>query len=237
MRENKTDGNQDEWIKLLEETNEELENENRQLEAERNALQTQVQELDDELSNGQYEVRSAKKEAKRLRTQASQMQTKLQALEEFTTLPSTLSEVLQKIGNLHADKVVVIDRALKSAEEYKGFKDLHKAWECLWAASTELYNLHFDEAGANNIEMDFKNRTGFDLSLKEGRMTQNDRDLMRLRQVQHNGKTLDITPHVKWGNKEPKCLRVYYAPCPDEQKIIIGHCGPHLDNRTSSKIK
>ncbi len=237
LRDKKTDGNQDEWIKLLEETNEELENNIQTLEAERDALQLQVLEREDSLSSGQYEVRSARKEADRLRKEATQAQTQLNALKTVTSLPESLLDVLQTIGALHADKVIVTEQAIKSAEGYKGFSEINKAWECLWATATELHNLHFVQTGSKNIEQDFRSKTGFELSLKEGRMTQNDSDLMKLRQVQHNGKTHNITPHVKWGNKEPKCLRVYYAACPDNKKIIIGHCGPHLDNRTTSKLK
>lgn len=237
LRGEKTDGNQDEWIKLLEETNQELEENIQTLEAERDALQRQVLEREDSLSSRQYEVRSARKEADRLRKDANQAQMQLNALQAFTALPESLSDVLQKIGTLHADKVIVTEQAIKSAEGYKGFSEINKAWECLWAVATELHTVHFLQTGSINIEQDFRSKTGFDLSLKEGRMTQNDSDLMKLRQVQHNGKMHNITPHVKWGNKEPKCLRVYYAACPDEKKIIIGHCGPHLNNRTTSKLK
>ena len=38
---------------------------------------------------------------------------------------------------------------------------------------------------------------------------------------------------VKYGNKKPKLLRAYFSPHNESKKIIVGHCGDHLENYSS----
>jgi hypothetical protein len=52
---------------------------------------------------------------------------------------------------------------------------------------------------------------------------------MALRRVRYDGQDVDITPHVKWGNRVPKLLRVHFYVDRQKGKLVIGHCGDHLD--------
>ena len=56
----------------------------------------------------------------------------------------------------------------------------------------------------------------------------------------YNGKEINIEPHIKNGNhdKDPKSVRIYFAYDPSiVDKVIIGHCGKHINNATSRKVK
>lgn len=68
-------------------------------------------------------------------------------------------------------------------------------------------------------------------------MTKRDAELLKQREVTYKGKTYDVTPHLKFGTKPPKLLRLYFQFVEDEKKIIIGHFGDHLDNRTTKSMK
>ena len=56
----------------------------------------------------------------------------------------------------------------------------------------------------------------------------------------YNGQEINIEAHIKNGNndKDPKSVRIYFAyDSSVADKIIIGHCGKHLDNATTRKVK
>jgi hypothetical protein len=71
--------------------------------------------------------------------------------------------------------------------------------------------------------------------MNEGRMTQRDSRLMRLREREYEGKLYDISPHVSL-NKGSLSLRVHFAIEQDSKKLIIGHCGDHLDTFSTQKL-
>lgn len=71
-------------------------------------------------------------------------------------------------------------------------------------------------------------------------MTRLDRNLMRQYIDYFDGQEINIEAHIKNGNKDsdPKSVRVYFAYDPQiTDRIIIGHCGKHLDNYSTRKIK
>jgi len=56
----------------------------------------------------------------------------------------------------------------------------------------------------------------------------------------YDGQEIDIEAHIKHGNKDtdPRSVRIYFAyDSSIANKILIGHCGKHLENYTSQKIK
>lgn len=105
----------------------------------------------------------------------------------------------------------------------------------LQGLGTCLYKQKFENGLLSEDE--FNNDHKCKLSMTEGRLTKRDTELMRQRQVTYNGKPLDITPHLKIGTKGTKILRLHFQFDEDEQKIIIGYFGNHLDNRTTMKMK
>jgi len=59
---------------------------------------------------------------------------------------------------------------------------------------------------------------------------------MKLRKIYYRDEEVDITPHVKDGNKAPNIIRIHFYPDMDNQLIVIGHCGEHLDNFTTRSM-
>lgn len=150
-------------------------------------------------------------------------------------LPSTIAEVLTLVCEFHADRLICLPEALKSAEESR-YRNVGKAWELLWSLADVLHPMLF-EPGVDSVfsEKEYENRTGFRITMNEGRMTQRDSKLMRMRERQYEGKLYDISPHVSL-NKGSLSLRVHFAIEQDSKKLIIGHCGDHLDTFSTQKL-
>ena len=97
--------------------------------------------------------------------------------------------------------------------------------------------LEQDELSAANVAELFTQKTGFELAWTETKQTKRDNKLMALRRIGYRGQQVDITPHVKWGNKPPKCLRVHFWVDRDGTQLVIGHCGDHLNTYGTHRRK
>lgn len=223
-------------IESVQEDNDKYQKEIEHLRQEVEFLTGQVAERDDRLRAKEHEFEAYQQATQDAYARRDELETRCQALAALKELPRDLLGALKLIGRLHAGRVVVLDDALKSAET-ANFEDrsLPDAWECLWGMATVLYDLFFLPDQPQNKESAFKDATGFELTLSEGRQTNRDRRFAKMRTRQFNGKTIDITPHVKSGNKPPKCLRVHFYVDHESKRLVIGHCGDHLDTYTTRK--
>jgi hypothetical protein len=155
--------------------------------------------------------------------------------ELFPTLPTNLLEVAKAAGRAFP-RLVITENALKAAEDYHECKCLSEAWEILRHLADEMWNMKFKTDGQVDWERTFPEKTGYDLAMSEGKQTQGDAKLMRLRKVVHDGQEYDMTPHVKHGVFEPKLVRVHFAFDESRKKIVIGHIGRHIPNYTSKMM-
>lgn len=149
----------------------------------------------------------------------------------FRTLPSTSSEALRRAADVWADRLVVLDSAYKSAEDWDG--SVAETWEVLTSIATELWQMSFEETPTDFCE-EFKARTGFELSLRESKETRRNLELMRLRTVVYKGSKVTAGAHVK-GHSRKKGIRVHYHVDKDLQLIVITHCGRHLKTAGSKR--
>lgn len=151
-------------------------------------------------------------------------------------LPKDLIEVIEIIEIFHPEKVHFLNESKQSAKS-SDFGDIHSAWSLLWSMATCLWKLYFDDdSDTSNIEDVFKQESGFQLSLREGKLTNKDNKLMAQRKRLYNDEEIDITAHTKI-DKGNKSLRVHYYVDKPNQKLVIGHCGNHLDNYSTKKLK
>ena len=83
-----------------------------------------------------------------------------------------------------------------------------------------------DDVPAGSLPERFRHETGgIELTMTEGSQTNRDSRLERLRRVQFDGKPWDVSPHVKWGSG----FRVHFALDREARRVVVGHCGDHLD--------
>lgn len=95
-------------------------------------------------------------------------------------------------------------------------------------------------------EVAFLKKDGYEDADIEENAHENNEELVKYCQEhlgyvdEYQGQEIDIEPHIKSGIKDsdPRSVRIYFAYDPTvSSKILIGHCGKHLDNYTTRKIK
>ena len=96
--------------------------------------------------------------------------------------------------------------------------------------ATVLHELYFQQKlQLREVVVHFRNRTGFELAIGESETTKGNKKLAGQRRDTYKGEAIDISMHVKHGHSPGNILRVHYYPHPGERRLIIGHCGDHLD--------
>lgn len=221
----------EELIAAVDEDNLKLRNE---LEETRMFQELAIEEKTNSLAQVQYEYEQYKQSTRTTYSRIRDVERQLGALENLKSLPENLEDTLRMVCALHSSKLEFLEDAAESAREAH-FNNVAIAWKLLWSLAEDLHPMLLNGSTPFS-DTEYKNRSGFNLAMSEGSQTQRDSKLMKLRQRTYRGKDIDITPHVGWGTGND-CLRVHFAIDRESQKLIIGHCGNHLDNWTTKKRK
>ena len=150
-------------------------------------------------------------------------------------LPTSVQEIATLAAQCWEGQICFTQRAQRSLKK-TAFSDNQILWQALWHMANTLHPLYFSAKTLppKQVEEDFGNyAAGFTITHSEGATTREDRELMRLREDEFEGEHIDIEPHLKYGTKHPKLLRIYYAIDTKFKRLVIGHCGDHLDNRST----
>jgi hypothetical protein len=226
-----------EWIELLEQDNQGLQAKVREVSEQFQASVGRAEELEDqnidlskEISRLNYLVQDLSQKHAAAADSARLASSRLDALNRLKHLPTTVREVAEAIQGLFPERIIFTPRGLASTSD-RTEAVVELAWECLWAMATSLHSIFFvEDTQGVDLERKFKEMSGFDLAMSEGKSTKKDKKFMNLRRDVYEGKTVEIVPHVKVGNKEPRLLRVHFYLDHDRELIVVGHCGGHLDN-------
>ena len=144
-------------------------------------------------------------------------------------------KVVEVARKAFGDRLVILDRAVDSARGFRG--DAGEMFACLTAMYQLLWPMRFGDGGDVTIdEGEFQSRSGFELTFHESKQTNRNPRLARQRQVEYHGKTYDISPHVKGGDKKRGFLRVHFFFDADERTVVIGHCGNHMETDGTAKL-
>lgn len=123
------------------------------------------------------------------------------------------------------------EKAWDPALAYRNFKDFEIAWKMLHDLDQKLWEIVFVKRG--DIEHEFESSTVFEYAKGEGAQTTNNARLVQMRRFEFEGKQYEMWPHLKYGNKPGKQLRIHFAFDNDRQRIIVGYIGEHMDNATT----
>jgi len=160
------------------------------------------------------------------------------ALENQFGMPENLAEMVILFEKLYGDKVIITKEAHSEARKYTEFTALPVAWKMLSSLAFTLRNMRFVEKEGMHGEWNkrFELLTGFELAIGEGKQTKADPLLMRLRRIVHEGTEYNIEPHIKYGNRDPKIMRIYYDFEQATRRVLIGYIGPHMKNYSSQYV-
>lgn len=101
-----------------------------------------------------------------------------------------------------------------------------------------LWSLYFDDDVMScDVANEYRARSGYELALTEKKLTKADSKKMSERRRWYKGAEIDITPHIKGREKNPKfAFRLHYYVDRDGRRIVIGHCGAHLTTAGTQKL-
>lgn len=167
---------------------------------------------------------------------ARQIESASQGVRNISEYPSTPQAIAKYFETVFPDRIVFTERAIRSMEDCITKNDF--LWEVFFHIAVDLFDLiHENPAQAYK---EFTARTGWECARGAGTMTRLDRDLIKQYIDTFDGQEINIEAHIKNGNKDtdPKSVRIYFAYEPQiTERIIIGHCGKHIDNYSTRKIK
>ena len=216
----------------------------RTLTKEASEWETTAGQLDEEVQrlrrdNGTLNARVT--EADRVRGRIQDLTAQAEGFKQLECLPTSLTEVLEAVARIYPTRISVAEQALTSARRHSNdFPDLWEkidgirtAWKMAYSLAAVLHPLVYDD-GESRLEELFNAKVSeMSLALNETGTTRRDAALMALRRLEHDGASWDITPHLKYGNRNPKMLRLHFAFDKEKRRFIVGHFGDHLDTAST----
>lgn len=207
--------------------------------ADRDELERKILELRDENDQLRSEIHNCRVRVEMLQERAGkygEMEAATQGVRGIAEYPNTPQTIAKYFETVYPERIVFTERAYRSMDECTTKSEI--LWEAFYHIAIDLYDLL--KKNPATAFSDFKNQTGWDCSRGEGHQTHADSKFMRQRIDMYNGQEIDIEPHIKNGIQEsdPKFVRIHFAYDPNvADKIIIGHCGKHMDNYSTRKAR
>ena len=224
------DSKDKEYLLLYAEDNESLRGEVKQLRQEIDDLLLRAEQAEDDRQAAEAQKQTAWAERSAALKQVQATEARLAALGSLREMPRTLPAIVQMMADLHGHRLAFTPDAIASANEASYCdrpNELADAWRALFEMATTLHDIFFQEQ-ANEVEKPFVERTGIEIAMAETKATQKNPKLMRLRRQSFEGREIDIVPHVKLGTDQ-RPFRIHFAVDREKQRIVVGHCGDHLD--------
>lgn len=217
----------DEYVKLLVEADREI----RAKDDEVAALRLDVEERDIEVRKLQADIVSLKYALSGRQSEANEegvstLSPLREAVSALVVGNPTLEQSLTLISALFPDRVVVLESAYGSAQESRGFRYGKKAFDLLW----NLVNGYREALESGKGDMHAKSVFGHNAyAPNEGEVLSSDGK--KRRTFVYRGRDIEMHKHLKIGVKDStaETLRIHFEWLADEKRIVIGHCGKHLD--------
>lgn len=198
-------------------------------ERERNDNQTLLEMAEQERDEAKAEHSAAQARVAALEARGGGLsQRQLSALRRFSKgQVASLTDALLLLEALYGSQVTILPSAWQSAEESAEFKKPDKAWELLLRLATDYWEA-VQNGGDSEGKKCFSDATfaSRESETVEGRKGARDRRTFR-----YKGADLVMWKHLKIGVKDSvsETWRCHFEFDADEKKVVIGHCGKHLD--------
>lgn len=206
-----------------------IEEEQKRLEAEQRIadLEQQLNEANSKRYNYEAQIEGMKAAIAR----ANDFEIAAAARMNISKYPQTPDTIVGFFTSFFADRIAFSNAAIKSLKGCRlAPKDL---WDILFNLSTVMWELIQSDCCPDPYK-EFHRQTGIDASRGEGRMTRKDSKLMEQFKTEYDGRIIDIEPHITYGRDGQS---VHFGFDDETGKIIIGHCGEHLDIYSTQKRK
>lgn len=141
----------------------------------------------------------------------------------------TLCEGLEDLATRYPEHLVVLPSAYESARDAQGFIQTGRALSLVERLVTDY--LPALERGGDALAREVF--TPCEYSATESESTRSSKRAMELRTFTYNNEPRQFLKHLRIGTSPSPLLgwRCYFFHDADRQRIVIGHCGAHLDLR------
>lgn len=226
-------GSEQGMIDLLENGLQELTEQNHLLQEQLGEKELECLQLEEDKEALDQELRSERFRLAQLRQQAQLGQSSSGSLDValFMDLASRADqpspkECLDAIAQAYPDRIVVLETAFGSARKHVAFDSGRRLLDLLRKLATEFIDAMI-EGGDDRARKCFTNS---EYAATESEGTQNNREMREKRTFQYGGRDVVMWRHLKIGvaDDRRRSIRVHFEWIPDEEKIVIGHCGGHL---------
>lgn len=159
------------------------------------------------------------------------------AVDCLRKLPSDALSAAKLAVAVFLDAIDFTNRGWKSLESCTASVDV--VWAALFDLCTVLRPI-FCVASSADPASEFQEKSVFKYSRSEGMQTRKDSRLMGLRDDVYQGRPINIETHIGSNTgdaKSSRFIRVYFAWDDESGKIVVGHCGTHLENYSSKSIR
>ncbi len=219
------------YEELLQEAAEQIALKNSELEASRAGFDQQeanIDQLSSEIESLRYRLGIFQSQPKEAMNGIGLSETQLLALRASVCSTPLLTQSLTVVASLYPERLIILDTAYSSADDSdrSGFQHGKKALELLTSLAGPYWEALMDGKGDQQASH-FFGKNGFaakeaETLSKEGR---------RRRTFKYKDEDVLMEKHLKHGVKDSaaETLRIHFAWDPSDAKIVIGHCGRHLD--------
>lgn len=200
-------------------------------EAKVNELRQRVEAAEQERDEAQSKATAASMHLERMRSGTGSgglnedQQTALRGA--LTGSIKSLSNALHVLETLYPDRVVVLQSAWNSAKESASFRKPDKAWE-LMLRLAEKYWEAVQKGGDAAARKVFSDAT---FAPRESETVEGNKAAKARRTFDYNGAPVTMWKHLKIGVKDSvaETWRLHFEFDAKAKRIVIGHCGKHLD--------
>jgi regulator of replication initiation timing len=221
----------DEWLEVYESDNADLRTRVKELTKRCGTLEEEKDGLEEQISSLIYEKQALKvhfeKATDRKRSgddTDSEFSTACRAASEGEP---TLTESLIVISRMYAERIVVLESAWRSARDADRFEEKAKAHKVMLAFAIKYWSMLDSDEGNAKAKQVF----GDAFAGKESETVERNTRARQIRTFDYVGHQIEMMSHLKIGVKfsAARTWRMHFVWDAAKRKLVIGHCGKHLD--------
>ncbi|MER0433514.1 hypothetical protein ABR859_18170 [Aeromonas caviae] len=220
-----------EYIALLESADQELRSKDNDLASIRSSFEEKEQEirtLQADITNLKYALSGLQSSDDSLDGVADVLAPLRDSVAAVIKGSPSLQQAVELISTLYSDRIFFLESAKVSAKESDrgGFREGAKAFALLQKLATEYWQQLADGNSDQQAKAVFGQNT---YAANEASILSNDGK--RRRTFSYRGRDFLMEKHLKLGVKDSlaETLRIHFEWLAQDKKIIIGHCGKHLN--------
>ncbi len=140
-----------------------------------------------------------------------------------------VEDALALVNAVFPERITVLETGWRSASEARAFRYGPRAFELLWKLATDYWSALNDGRG----DVVARGTFGASYAATESETVAGNAGAMARRTFDYRGTPVVMARHLKIGVKDSvsETWRCHFEWFPEERRIVIGHCGRHLDFR------